>query len=641
MSELAQSRPRAAAPAPAPGPAAWRRHLAQLLVGGRGSLAIPLVGAVVLVLFPTLSGHDEYWISQLSYIAIYAMVVSGLNLSFGYAGEVQFSQIFMFALGAYVTAILAQHGVTTEIVLLFLIGGIVAAAIGALIALPALRVGGWSLAMVSFFLVLTIPNWVTIFHGLTGGSTGLLGFPGATWFGSVKFGGDLYEFIVVGAIAWFVVYRNFVTSRYGTIFLTLRESPTLATSLGFSVPRLKLQAYAMGAFPAGMAGCMFGFLSQVLTPTTFGLTLGIGIVAASVLGGVTSVYGAIVGAAILQLGPQSSLSFQEYAPIAYGVFLIVIAIVFRRGLGGLGKLIAQRASESLVGRRHSAAIMASGSLSAGDAVVGERREPLHAEVEAHELAGTALRVEGVSKAFGGVQALKDVTLSAAAGEVTALIGSNGSGKTTMLNVISGYVTPDSGAVELGDRTLTDLAPFQVARAGVGRTFQTPSIPTGVSVLDVVATGRFSTDPRGIASSVLRLPSYRRSRRADRDEALAALERVGLADVADAEAGTLALGTRRLVEVARSLCADPRLLLLDEPASGLGSAELETLGRVVTEAAAAGATVVLIEHNFRFIVDISTTVHVLHLGELIATGRAEEIGDDERVIESYLGSAVTG
>jgi branched-chain amino acid transport system permease protein len=616
-----------ASPAPS---SVWRERLAALLTGGRGALSIPIVVALVLVFLPELGG-SQYWIHQLEIIAIYTLVVSGLNLSFGLAGEVQFGQVLMFAIGAYIAGALSTRGVS-DILLLALIGGIAATVVAVIIAIPALRIGGWSLAMTSFFLVITIPELTQILQKYTGGETGIsIAVP--QLFGSELSNNGFYQLVIVIAIVWMALYRNLVTSRYGVIFRLLRESPVLASSLGFSTMRLKVLAYGLGALPAGIAGCLFAFEIEYLAPTTFGLALAIGFVAASVLGGVESVYGAAIGAAIFQLGPNASLSFQEYAPVAYGIFLIVAAISFPRGLSGLGRTLARMASKRLAPERS----------------VLIKREPTAEELAAaaseapvlEKRRGSRLVVSNISKAFGGVKASRDVSLTAEPGQVTALVGSNGSGKTTLLNLISGYTKADAGEIKLGEHTLTGLAPHRVARLGVGRTFQTPSVPRSLSALEVVAAGRYCEENVGAIGAMLRLPRYRRARRTDREAALAALEEVGLGHLAGEEAATLSLGTRRMLEVARAICGHAELILLDEPASGLSESEVEVLGEVIRAAADAGTTVVLIEHNFRFIVGISDVVHVLHAGALIASGDAQSIGHDPGVIESYLGSRAAG
>lgn len=617
----------------------WQAGLSDLLAGRRFAIVLPLLGAVLLVLFGVLS-TDQYWLREISLIAVTALVVSGVNLSFGYAGEVQFGQVFMFALGAYVTMALAIRGFNQIVPLLF-IGGLAAALVGFFVALPAVRIGGWSLAMASFFLVLTIPDLITILTKYTGGANGLVGIPEPSLFGTTLGENGLYEVSVIAALVWFACYRNLVTSRYGVTFRILRESTVLTRSLGFSTVRLKIIAYALGAFPAGVAGCLFGYISLIIAPSNFGLTLAIGVVAASVLGGIESVYGAAVAAAILQLGPEASLSFADKAPIVYGAFLIVAAVAFRRGLGGFARTAALRLSRKLVGESNAARLVSTQGAPANEQVhtADASQETLPAQAHSVELGpfgGEKLSVSSVSKSFGGVHALRDVSLGAQPGQVTGLIGSNGSGKTTLLNIVCGYAPPDQGSVQFGESTLTGVASHRIAKQGVARTFQTPSIPRGVSVRDVVASGRFQLDRCGVLASILRLPRYWRARRADRRQALSLLSFVGLAHVADEEADSLSLGMRRLIEVTRALCSQPRLLLLDEPASGLSEEEVELLGRIVRAGARGGATVILIEHNFQFVTSVSDTIHVLHLGELVASDTATAIAENPRVIQSYLG-----
>jgi branched-chain amino acid transport system permease protein len=618
-----------AAPATGSGPGAvppWRTALASFLRGQRLRLLLPAIGAVLLLLYP-LNG-SAYWVHEIELILVLTLVVSGVNLSFGYAGEVQFGQVFILALSAYVTMILAIHGLN-DVLLLLVIGAVVAFVAGLIIALPALRIGGWSLAMASFFLVVTLPDFVAIAQKYTGGLNGLVGIPTPELFGRALGTNQLYWVTAVVAIAWMLLFRNFVTSRYGVIFRLLRHSPTLSQSLGFSTFRLKTLAYAFGALPAGLAGCLLGYISQILTPDTFSLSTAIGVTAASVLGGIESVYGALVGAALLQLGPENSTSFAEYAPVVYGLFLVFAAVLLRSGVGGLA-----RSGLSSVARRiapvarppEPADVPADDQFSAWAGDKGEQRPTAR------------LTVSSVSKSYGGVRALNEVSLTADPGHVTALIGSNGSGKTTLLNVICGFAAPTAGAVVLGEDNLVGLSPARVARHGIGRTFQTPAIPAGVSVLDTVAAGGFYAEPCGVVASMFRWRSHYRSRAATLARAHRYLSVVGLDQIADEDASSLALGTRRLVEVARALCAHPRLLLLDEPASGLSNREVERLGRIVRLAAADGVAVVLIEHNFGFVSRVSDVVHVLHLGELIATGSPEEVRQDPHVVDSYLGES---
>jgi branched-chain amino acid transport system permease protein len=248
-----------------------------------------------------------------------------------------------------------------------------------------------------------------------------------------------------------------------------------------------------------------------------------------------------------------------------------------------------------------------------------------------------LEIEGVARRFGGVRALGGVSMTIRPGEVTAIIGPNGSGKTTLLNVISGLVSPSSGTVRLGDRALSGLRAFQVARLGVARTFQTPVIPVGLTTAEVVATSRFHGDYVGLLLAVLRTRRYQAVRRRDQGAARTALSVTGLTEQADAMASALPLGTRRRVEVARAIAAAPRVLLLDEPASGLSEAEVASLGRLVRAVAAAGVIVILIEHNFSFVLGTADVIHVMSVGEIVVSGTPEEIRSHPETMATYLGA----
>jgi branched-chain amino acid transport system permease protein len=605
----------------------------------RRSWILPLGLAILLLIYPATGSASSYWIYQISQIAILAIVVTGVNISFGYAGEVQFSQVFMFALGAYSAGVLSVHGVT-ELAGLVVVGIALAGIVAFAVAIPACRLGGWSLAICSFFLVIVTPDLIQILQRFTGGATGLIGIEAPRIAGIALNNADLYEVIISITIVWFALYRNLVLSQMGTLFRVLRESPVLLASIGYSSTRLKILAYVLGAVPAGIGGVLFVFVSQYLSPDTFGLALAIGIVTAAILGGVESIYGPIVGAAILQLGPNSSVAFEQYAPVAYGVFLIVVVILFRGGIGGLAKGIAQRVilhlglGETAMTDQDTVVPGNSATVQESESCVVHRISPGPASAEASQ---NVLSVVGISKRFGGVTALDKVSLCAQPGSVTALIGSNGSGKTTLLNVICGYVERDSGSIRMGDGNLTGMRPAQIARQGVARTFQTPIVPYGVSVLDVVASGRLYLDKCGPVSAMLRLPRYRAARREGLERASECLRIVGLVDEAHRQASELALGMRRLTEVARALCSHPKVLLLDEPASGLSRHELELLGAAIRAASASGTAVVLIEHNFEFVVDVSDVAYALHGGKVIATGRANDLAAEPAVIESYLGS----
>ncbi len=579
------------------------------------SYAVPIVAAVIVIILPQLglSASNE---RQVILIGFLTLLVSGLNLSLGYAGELALGQPAIYATGAYVAAYMGAHG-STDIVLQIAAAIGAALIVGVLTGIPGLRLGSWSLAMTSFFLVLLIPDIVNIFPNATGGMAGAVGIGQATFFGALLTGYGFYLVCVLSVIAWLAFMRNVVTSRHGIALRVMRQSPVLASSLGISVFRTKLLAYALGAVPAGIAGALFANLDRYVSPETFSFALAISILAASILGGATSVYGAVVGAVIMQLGPSVSTSFQQDALIFYGILLIVGGVLLANGLSGL----TTKAWKRLVQRP-----------------VPTTRQRLVATTDFHfsPLNGAKLSANGISKSFGGNAALEDVTITAEPGQVTALIGPNGSGKTTLLNMICGFYRTDAGSIDLDGVRLDQCKPHEIASLGLARTFQTPLIPEGITVFQVVLSGRYSPERISIASAALRLPKFWTVRSHDRQQVAEILEIVGLTALADVEAASLPLGTRRMLEIARALVSNPRVILLDESASGLDEGEVERLSVLIGRARDAGGTVILVEHNFRLVLSLADTIHVLAQGAIIASGTPADIEVNPRVLTEYLG-----
>lgn len=575
-----------------------------------------IFGLVVFAL--PMFGLDASATRQLQLACILALVVSGLNLSLGYAGELALGQAAMYAAGAYTAGLMSQAG-HTDILVQLVAAGAVALVVGVITGVPGLRLGSWSLAMTSFFLVLLVPDILAILGGKTGGRNGLSGMSPPTLFGQ-DIDKQFYYVVVAVTILWFVVIRNLVVSRHGIAFRTLKQSPVLAQSLGVSVYRMKLLGYAIGAVPAGLAGALFANTDLFISPEAFGFTFATSVLAASILGGSASVYGAVVGAVIMQLGPNQSTTFQEYSLVFYGAFLIAGGVLLS---GGLAKVFTGLAARLDRG----AGIDVAGQPSPRDPSFVPHVEPI---------AGETLTVGGISKAFGGNQALKQATLRAEAGKVTALIGPNGSGKTTMLNMVCGFYTADEGRISIGDTEVQKLTPHRVARVGVARTFQTPNLPANVTVLEAVASGRYTTNRASMFSAVLRLPGFRKVANEDVAEAERVLDLVGMSHLRTEVATSLPLGMRRMLEVARAVIAGPKVLLLDEIASGMDEDELARLVVLIRALRDAGATVLLVEHNFRLVLSLADTIVVLAQGQVIASGTPTEIEHHPRVLSEYLG-----
>jgi branched-chain amino acid transport system permease protein len=612
------------------------------LLSRRGWMLAVIVLLIVAIL-PFL-GVGVAFTRQVMLIAVYTLMVSGLSLAFGYAGEVILGQVALMAVGAYTTAILASVYGIHDLGLAIILSIIFAAVLGLVTGLPGLRLSHLSLGLITFFLVLLIPAIAVMTQNISGGYTGLFGIIGPTLFGlDISATSTFYVVCVVIAGLWIAVFRNLVLSRFGLGLRVLKQSPVLAASLGQPQLSLRLRAYVLAGVPAGVAGALFAYVTGYVAPSSFTLTLTTAVLAAAVVGGAQSVYGAAIGAALLVFGPLSSQAFERYSLIVYGVFLVLVGSIFAAGVTGWGRRFYRWLQRRLVEGRsasRSAAIgvpQAATVPSSRTEAIATSRFPDTRRDLLEQTDGETLVVRGATRSFGQVHALRGIDFEAKPGQITGLIGANGAGKTTLLNAISGAIKLDSGSVELGGVDITTMAVYKRARMGVGRTFQTPLIPEAMSTIEVAQSGAMIDGRLRMLSAVLRLPGFRRQQRNDRAVALGALEIVGLADRADTPATDLPLSTRRLLEVVRAVAGRPKVLLFDEPAAGMDDEALDELRDLLVRLRDAGATIVLIEHNISFVLSLADAVHVMNLGATLATGTADEIRHNPDVIASYLGS----
>ena len=583
--------------------------------------AVPLLLVIVLLVGPSFGLIGAVAARDIMLVATLALMVSGLNLVLGYAGELAVGQVAFYAIGAYIAGFVGMSLGQSDLLL-----GLVAVVVGAVVVglitgVPSLRLSGWPLAMVTFFLVLIVPNLIEIFRTWTGGGQGMA-VDRATFFGSELGAYGYYIVVVVVTAAWFLLVRNTILSPHGTGFLVLRQSPELAGALGLSVYRTKLKVYVLGTIAPALGGALFAWMDGFIAPDSFTFGLAITLLAASVLGGGTSIYGALLGAAVLHFTEDSLTGFNQYQLIIFGLLLMVLAIALPDGVVGLLR------------RWLSRLVPAPGHTVTDHSHADE-------ELDMGAVQGEPVVVEALDKSFGGNHAVRGVSFTARPGQITALIGTNGSGKTTVLNMINGFLRPDSGTVRLGEgtraRALNSMSVDAIARAGVTRTFQTPIMPEGVTTVDFVALGGSLTDPASLGQTVLRLPGHRRRVREATVRAEQLLGALGLAGVTDKDVDSLPLGNRRLVEVARSLAASPSVLLLDEVGSGLDEGDLRRLEDLLRRIRDAGVTVILVEHNFPLVMRLADHVHVLSRGETLVEGPPAEIRDNNDVATEYLGT----
>jgi ABC-type branched-subunit amino acid transport system ATPase component/ABC-type branched-subunit amino acid transport system permease subunit len=545
---------------------------------------------------------NGYYVDVIGRMVLAAIVGVGLNVLIGLTGQVSFGHVAFYALGAYTVAIL-----TTAAKLPFFVavplGALLAGAAGALLALPALRVRGPYLAMVTIAFGFIVEHGASEWSGLTGGQNGIMGIPSPA-LGETSFGGRGIAIMGLVILAVFVYgYWKLSVSKLGRAMLAVKDSETASESIGFNPLVIKAAAFTISAACAGLAGGLFAPLLGMVTPSTFNFAQSILFVLIVVIGGAGSVAGPLVGAAIVVLLPEMVASLAEYSQLLFGALLLVVLWLAPEGIvGGVSRFI----------KRHRPISVPAG-VAPPPLTVDNPRE---------------LAVNGLTIAFGGVKAVTGLTLTARPGAITSLIGPNGAGKTTALNMLSGFYRPNAGTIRLGGADLQGQGAWRISRAGVARTYQTSQLFGSLSVLDnlIIAQARGRTgQPFAYAAQ---------PEAVERAIALAAF--VGYTGDLARKAGDLAHVDRRLVEIARALATTPAVLLLDEPAAGLSREDKDKLAELLGRIAAQNIAVVIVEHDMALVMGISDEIVVIDAGVRIAMGTPREVQQNEAVKKAYLG-----
>jgi branched-chain amino acid transport system permease protein len=600
------------------------RALSEARAGWRSRawVAAGVIAGAALVPLLSLPGVRVDALAQTVYLAVTA---TALGLLVGTAGLPSLGAGAFVAIGAFTSALLvAREDWPLES----------AALAGALAALGAgLLFGGvvrlrpafvaastWALAWLVWLGLLAFPS-------LSGGSQGLI-VPERRLLGLDATPTVHYEvalaLLVLAALGIGAVRRG----APGLELSALRQAPPLATSLGVSLGRRRLGAFAASAFVAGLAGGLSVQLAAVADPASYDPFLSFKLLVAVLLGGAAATLGPAAGVAALGLITLASGPFARALQLPLERFDAAVAavlLVFVLALGGGG--IVPWATRWL-------------------ARLGwfQRAEPVRQVTDCYKEGargvggGSALRAVGLQKRFGGVVAVDGLSLELAAGEATALVGPNGSGKTTALRLLSGSIAPDAGEVVLGGRNLAGTTPAERVRLGIARTLQTVTTFSELTALEDVLVGRAVRRRYGGGiRTALATPNSRDEAAASESAALEALALVGLREAADVETQALTSSERRLVALAAALATEPDVLLVDELASGVGADELERLGEVVGCIRDRGIALLLVEHNLRLVRLVSDRVLVLAAGQVVAEGSVAEVAESDAVRQAYLGA----
>jgi branched-chain amino acid transport system permease protein len=578
---------------------------------------VGILGLGALAAWPLVMS-SPYDLRLFTLVGIFAILAIGYQFIFGYVGELSLAQGAFFGFSAYITGILAvKAGFDFPATFLSSVVGTVVLA--ALVSIPVLRLASHYFALATLgvgqVLFLLAVDW----QSLTGGAIGLSGVPLPRLFGwQINTGWPLLLFVWLFVLMATIVAYQVKRGLYGLACHVVRQDAVAARSLAIRPGALRFAMFLLSGAMAGVAGALYAHTIGIVSPEALDFKVMIACLTMAVIGGRTRVWGAIAGAFLVVQLPEWLRGFeQSYILITNGI-LIAILIMAPEGLAGL--------VDWVMPRRHKQP--APVSLPVKKDVIAASSISLPSETP-------ILEIRGLTKTFGGIHALSNISFALMKGSITAVIGPNGSGKTTLVNSITGIYRADAGAIILEGRDIVGTDADDIAARGVGRTFQNLRLVEDMSVLDNVAVAYFHAEGAALRKAVMVSHRDLMLERA-RSCAYDILRQFGLEEVAGERCGSLAHGTKRVVEIARAISLEPTVLLLDEPAAGLNESEQAELATHLKTLTTRGLTLMVIEHNMEFLRNLATHMVCLDYGELIASGSPRAIYQDERVIEAYIG-----
>ncbi len=562
----------------------------------------------------------DFWITQLNYIGLYSLTSLGLVLLTGVGGLTSFGQAAFVGIGAYTTAWFTLNLGYSPWVTLFIGLGFT--------AVSALVVGVITLRMSGHYLPLATIAWGLSLYYLMGNLDALGKYDGLLGIKSLSIAGfDIGQGRAFFVLTWAILLAcafalmHLLDSRPGRAIRAMKGGSQMAEAMGISTFKYKVTIFVLAALFASVAGWLLAHFQRTVNPSAFGLKMGIEYLFMTVLGGVGHVWGAIAGAGLIKLLddqlqvllPKLIGTSGSYEVIVFGIALVLVLKYLPDGLWSLVERKLPRKQRKVDWT--------------GAAALPERVKPATGEV--------VLDVQKIRKQFGGLVAVNDVSFSIRAGDIVGLIGPNGAGKSTTFNLITGVLGMTSGQVVFRGQAVGGQPSREISRAGMARTFQHVKMIPDMTVLENVALGGYLRSHSGVVKAMLRL---------DRDEekrlfleAETQLKRIGMGEQMHELAGNLALGPQRLMEIARALCTDPALLLLDEPAAGLRHKEKQALAGVLRQLQGEGVSILLVEHDMDLVMDVCDHLVVMEFGTLLTQGTPAQIQQDPKVRAAYLGT----